>query len=261
VPDPTDARPAPRPELDPSLAGRLDNAVWHALAGPHAALAEGDERARRYRPEVTPFAALADGAGDPVSPGWEGLAALVGDGAIAVLLQVTEPRQPPGWDEVMRMPCFQMVGPPTSATGQPGGGAGAERLGEPLGEPLGEADVPEMLALVSQTRPGPFLARTIETGRYLGIRRGGRLVAMAGERIRLAGATEISAVCTDPAWRGHGLAEVLVRELVARAHARGDVPFLHVLVENHAAIRLYERLGFSVRAGAVAVGLRPPPRA
>jgi hypothetical protein len=38
---------------------------------------------------------------------------------------------------------------------------------------LGAADVPEMLELVAQTEPGPFLNRTVELGDYLGIRRDG----------------------------------------------------------------------------------------
>jgi predicted GNAT family acetyltransferase len=113
--------------------------------------------------------------------------------------------------------------------------------------PLGGADVAEMMELVARTDPGPFLARTIELGDYIGIRRDGALVAMAGERFRLAEWAEISAVCTSPDHRGEGLASGLVRALIARIRLRSQLPILHVLGTNTGAIRLYEGLGFRVR--------------
>jgi ribosomal protein S18 acetylase RimI-like enzyme len=112
---------------------------------------------------------------------------------------------------------------------------------------LGPGDVPAILRLVERTKPGPFLPRTIELGRYLGIRRGGELVAMAGERLRPPGWTEISAVCTDPAWRGHGFASRLTGAVAAGIVARGDAPFLHAIATNVTAIRLYKELGFTHR--------------
>jgi predicted GNAT family acetyltransferase len=107
-----------------------------------------------------------------------------------------------------------------------------------------------MLDLVAQTEPGPFLPRTIELGDYLGIRRGGALVAMAGERFRLDGWTEISAVCTEPAHRGQGLASRLVGALIAAIQLRSERVFLHVLATNTGAIRLYQELGFRIRQTA-----------
>ena len=113
--------------------------------------------------------------------------------------------------------------------------------------PLGAADVPEMLELVAQTEPGPFLKRTIELGDYLGVRRDGALVAMAGERFQLDGWTEISAVCTKPDHRGQGLATWLMGALIAGIQRRSERAFLHVLSTNTGAIRLYEDLGFTLR--------------
>jgi predicted GNAT family acetyltransferase len=112
---------------------------------------------------------------------------------------------------------------------------------------LGAADVPEMLDLVARTRPGPFLPRTVELGTYLGIRRQGALVAMAGERLHPPGWTEISAVCTDPDHRGQGLAARLVLAVAAGIKDRGETPFLHTSAGNANAIRLYESLGFRLR--------------
>ena len=114
-----------------------------------------------------------------------------------------------------------------------------------------------MLELTAATQPGPFAARTYEMGRYLGVRVDGRLVAMAGERLRLAGATEISAVCTDPAFTGRGYARALMLPLMAKAVAEGQLPILHVKTENGAK-HLYEKLGFRVRRAIRLTSIRRP---
>ena len=113
--------------------------------------------------------------------------------------------------------------------------------------PLGPDDRAEMLDLAERTRPGPFLPRTGELGVFLGIRRGGALVAMAGERLHPPGWTEIIGVCTDDGWRGHGFATRLMRMLAGGIRARGETPFLHALASNTDAVRLYETMGFRLR--------------
>jgi predicted GNAT family acetyltransferase len=118
-----------------------------------------------------------------------------------------------------------------------------------------------MLDLVARTEPGPFRKRTIELGTYLGIRRDGRLIAMAGERLHPPGWTEISAVCTDPGYRGHGLATRLVRAVAAGIRARGETPFLHAAADNTYAIRMYERLGFTLRRTTTFRAVRIPAAA
>ncbi|WP_278256083.1 GNAT family N-acetyltransferase [Nocardioides convexus] len=123
---------------------------------------------------------------------------------------------------------------------------------------LGPADSAAMRALVERTKPGPFWERTHEMGRYVGVRDGDRLVAMAGERLRPPGATEISAVCTAPEARGRGLAAALVTDAAHAIAARGEQPFLHVAASNTGAIALYERLGFRVRQAVVFRGYRVP---
>ncbi|WP_433293637.1 GNAT family N-acetyltransferase [Actinoplanes sp. CA-030573] len=208
----------------------LDNPIWTSLTGAHAHLAVIHGLAGRYPDDVAQFYALADPA-DPRA--WADLAELTGPGAEVAL--PGEASAPDGWARVDEIAGVQLIDVALRARPD------AEALR------LTAADVPEMLDLVERTRPGPFRPRTIELGTYLGIWRGGRLVAMAGERMHPPGWTEISAVCTDPAFRGQGLATRLIRAVAAGIRARGENPFLHTAAANTPAIRLYESLGFRLR--------------
>ena len=114
--------------------------------------------------------------------------------------------------------------------------------------PLGDEDAAEMLALATLTVPGPFVERTHRIGAFFGVKQEGRLVAMAGERMRVDGFTEVSAVCSHPDHRGRGYAGALMREVAHRILARGEAAFLHVNAQNEGAIALYESLGFRIRA-------------
>ncbi len=210
--------------------GGLDNPAWSALTGPHAHIADREGQAARYPVGVSVFAALA---GDPDETAWSDAARL--PGSDAMVLVAPQLPVPPNWEIRLRVPSLQMIADDVDA--QPDREAIA----------LGPADVAEMLGLVERTRPGPFLARAIELGDYLGIRRDGALVAMAGERLRLDGWTEVSAVCTDDTVRGTGLASRLVRAVVAGIRERGDEALLHVASTNTGAIRLYRTLGFVER--------------
>ncbi|WP_433824827.1 GNAT family N-acetyltransferase [Actinoplanes sp. CA-015351] len=204
----------------------LNNPVWAALSGPQACFAEAAGDAARYSPEIAPFGALRDPA-DPA--GWRDLS------TIADTVVLTGPSINPlaGWETTEVLAGVQMVG--QSMTG----------VDDPDAVVLTESDVPEMLDLVARAQPGPFRKRTIDLGRYLGIRGpDGRLIAMAGERFRLPGWTEVSAVCTDPEFRGQGLGARLTLAVAAGILARGELPFLHTVHDNENAIRLYGRLGF-----------------
>lgn len=212
------------------MAHPLDNPLWTALTGPQAHLAVRHGRAARFAADVSPFAAVADGS----RAAWSDLAVLVAAGS-SVGMAAAPDEPPPGWELVAAIPGVQMEG------------SGLATGADPEAVRLGLADVPEMLDLVARTEPGPFLPGTITLGTYFGIRRGRALVAMAGERMRPPGWGEISAVCTDPAHRGQGLAARLVRAVGAVVRERGDVPFLHTTAANLAAIRLYEHLGFTLR--------------
>jgi len=113
--------------------------------------------------------------------------------------------------------------------------------------PLTEDDAPQMLALATLTRPGPFFTRTHQLGDFVGVKRDGELLAMAGERMKPTGFTEVSGVCTQPQHRGQGYAGALMRVVAGRILARGETPFLHTYADNTGAIALYEALGFAFR--------------
>jgi len=210
----------------------LDNPVWSALSTTHASFAEGDTLAKRYPVDVAPFAATRDQS--PES--YRSLARLLGPEETAAIPLATMPILPAGWSVVRRIDSAQMVW--TSKTSPPV---------EHSFEELNISKVDEMLALVELTKPGPFGKRTPELGSYLGIHEDGKLVAMAGERLKPYGYTEISAVCTHPDYRGRGYASSLVSILVRRIAKRNEIPFLHVRRENVDAIRVYEKLGFETR--------------
>ncbi|WP_061297761.1 GNAT family N-acetyltransferase [Herbidospora cretacea] len=209
----------------------LDNPAWASLTGPHAHFAEVRGGVRRYPVDVSVFVALA---GDPAPEDWPDLAAFAKpDGTVAVT--GTDPVPPAGWELVQTVPGVQLDG------------SAVYGAADPEAVRLGPADVPDMLDLVARTEPGPFLPRTVEMGTYLGFRHEGKLVAMAGERLHPPGWTEISAVCTDPSYRGQGLATRLVLAVAAGIRARGETPFMHAAASNVNAIRLYESLGFTLR--------------
>jgi GNAT superfamily N-acetyltransferase len=221
----------------------LDRIVWASLTGAHARFAEVHGRAARYLSEVSPFHSVAD-ITDPAA--WADLAGLAGPDT-DVFVAAPGVTCPPGWEQQMRLSGVQMIDEGVPAI--------------PDGEAivLGPADIAEMLDLVERTKPGPFRPRTIEMGTYLGIRREGALVAMAGERLHPPGYTEISAVCTDPAYRGQGLAARLMGAVAAGIRDRGETPILHAAATNTGAIRLYEKLGFVRRTEMIFAIFRTPP--
>jgi len=208
----------------------LDRPVWASLGQqPHWGM--GDERARRFKADINRFAATPDESAQSLAA----LAQLVQPGDDAVyLLQVPRIVVPVGLDAIKEAPGVQMVATRRLA------------VDDEL-QSLGGEDAADMLALATLTEPGPFLARTHTMGRFVGVRVNGRLVAMAGERMRFPGHVEVSGVCTHPDFRGRGLARQLSAAVTAEIQRRGEQPFLHAWATNTAAIALYESLGFEVR--------------
>jgi hypothetical protein len=219
----------------------LDRPVWSALSTRQAALALGDGRALRLAPDFGLFAAAADGS----EAAQAALAALVAaHGPVATVETEAQPL-PPGLIAAPQPAVLQMI---------------AERLSPAPPDfevvELTDADGPQMLALATLTAPGPFFVRTHQLGDFVGVKQGGELIAMAGERMKPSGFTEVSGVCTHPEHRGKGYAAGLMGVVAGRILARGETPFLHVYASNTGAVGLYETLGYAVRAEMLMTVLR-----
>jgi ribosomal protein S18 acetylase RimI-like enzyme len=216
----------------------LDNPIWSALTTRQAHFAETFNQARRFPLDVTSLG----GFDEPSRERYASLAALQSAGGPTGLFLADRTSLPSGWTIVDEAPLLQMAREVPQA---------ALPVTVPVGAPgwieLTEQDVPDMVELAGITKPGPFGKRTRELGAYIGIRREGKLVAMAGERLRVPGYSEISAVCTHPEYVGQGFAARLMNALVGMIVSRREVPFLHVRATNQRAIELYRRLGFADR--------------
>jgi predicted GNAT family acetyltransferase len=224
------------------MADVLANPAWSSLTGRQAHLALSKGRAVRYAPEYNVFAAIPDASPESLADLGElvrahGFVGVLGEGglppvpgAVAVSqaggLQWLAPDAPPP------APDFEVVD-------------------------LTDDDGPQMLALATLTEPGPFFARTHQLGAFNSVMEDGRLAAMAGERMRPDGFTEISGVCTHPDFRGRGYGAALTLEVAARIRARGDIPFLHTYAANAPAIALYKSLGFTLARELVMTVLAP----
>jgi ribosomal protein S18 acetylase RimI-like enzyme len=221
----------------------LDNPVWHALTGPHRSHAIGCGAARHYPRDIAPFSAIAE----PSAAAYSDLVVDLPANTEARLFRPGPEPLPEGWEELDCFPMQQMVAARLPDAVSPSASVSL----------LSAADTPAMLALVAEAKPGPFGPRTPLLGRYVGVRQGDRLVAMAGERMRLPGYVELSAICVHYEARGQGHAASLTQALMRLAFEGDEVPFLHVRPDNVAAIALYKRLGFVSRRELVVLWRRP----
>lgn len=211
----------------------LDNPAWASLTGAHSDIAIGGDLARHYEPDVSVFAGLRD-VQDPAA--WAELAAIAEPGQSFGVISVHEYTPPAGWERPFGGVGLQMIGP--DVFGGP----------DPETTPLTAEHVDAMLELIELTRPGPFNPRTIELGGYVGIWRDDRLAAMGGFRLHPGDWIEISAVCTHPDFQRQGLGTRVVKAIAHAVRAQDAVPMLHMAKTNENARRVYEMLGFTVRA-------------
>lgn len=213
------------------MAHVLDNAVWNALSTRHSEIAIGGDLARKYKPEFTILAGVACESPEA----FREMKQITAAGEVVGLRSMNDLSNVDGWTCRVQFPILQMVCDELIPC----------RIVE--FETLTREDVPAMRELAKLTQPGPFSTRTNEFGTFLGIKDGGKLVAMAGERMKVYGFDEISAVCTHPEYQGRGYARALVFEVARLIQERGNVPFLHVKKENIAGIKTYESIGFITR--------------
>lgn len=221
----------------------LDNPIWTALETRHAHLAQGDARARRYPPEVSPFAAVPDTSPESLAA----LADLARPGETLLTIRAEPIPAPPGMVLATAAEAVQMLADPP-----------LPEVDDPRIRPLETLDAADMLALATLSEPGPFSLRTLELGRFWGIRIDGRLAAMAGERLKLPGHAELSGVCVHPDFRRRGLGALMSRFVAGRIAAAGETAFLHAYAANAAAIGLYAALGFRLRRTMRVAALRRP---
>ncbi len=214
----------------------LDHPVWFALVSRQQHLSIGAGLARRFPTEISPFAASIDETPSAVAA----LRDLIPEDGNICIMQRFPPKPVEGVKVTFSAAGVQMV-----AHDLKGGGI------EDGMEELDEAAAGEMFELASLTRPGPFARQTNRMGRFIGIRKQGRLVAMAGERLQVDGHCEISAVCTHPDYRGRGFGGALLTAVGARLRSEGIVPYLHAYADNDVAIALYRKMGFERRCGVV----------
>ena len=210
----------------------LDRPIWNALTTSHKHLAEGGPRALRYPVDMTPFADMVDMS----AASFAALGDLMAPSQVVALFTPEPVDVPSGFKVVMAESSDQMIGSPADSP-----------LRDTEIVKLGAADVAAMTALVALTKPGPFAARTHELGTFVGIRAGGELVAMTGERMKPGKFVEMTAVCVHPDYRGRGYAQALLAAVARRIEARGEIPFLHVFSNNASAIALYQRQGMRLR--------------
>jgi ribosomal protein S18 acetylase RimI-like enzyme len=214
----------------------LDNPILNSLLAEHLSFALAEGPARRYLLSIGPLS----GTPDQSLASYDALLPLAGPGGILALFFPGPPVLPAGWNLFRGGLLAQMIcrAPRLVRANTLAAGVNLRKLGA--------ADVHAMVELATLTEPGPFRERTIELGNFYGIFEGDRLLAMAGQRMRVPGFVEVSAVSTHPEARGRGYAGIVMSEVMRDITAENRTPFLHAFTDNP-ALRLYERLGFTLR--------------
>ena len=211
----------------------LDNPIWEALCSRQSHFNRGSETLKYFPAEVAPFISMKKWDEKDI----QDLIKNIPENRAFYVLTANEIKLPPSFKIIFTLPLYQMYCPAL----------------KPFSNPdieirnLGDEDIPQMLTLTEQTKPGPFYERTIDFGNYIGIFSGDELVAMAGERLKVNGYTEVSAICTNPDHLGKGYASHLLSKASERIVAEGNVPFLHVRTDNLRAIEVYKKSGFEIR--------------
>ena len=216
----------------------LDNPIYYALTSGHSHLAKGINEVKYHAEDITAFAGLKDNSQENLNTLYQ----ISPAESLFVFFAKIPVEIPAQWKLLTQIDMFQFIfrgkDIPTNGTNDI--------------TDLDLAHVAEMTDLVELTKPGPFLAKTIELSNYTGIFTEGKLAAMAGHRFFPNPYREVSAVCTHPDHLGKGYAFKILQEQIKRILLRSEIPFLHVRNDNEGAIKLYQKLGFEIRTDMIA---------
>lgn len=209
---------------------KLDNPAWFSLTETHSLFVIADNNIKFYHPDYCPFGGFTH---TDTEKGIEAYASLTSDFYIVGERPVIND----SIKLVKELVCDQMV------------------LDHKIDIELDEQIVPlcdeiqciDLAELVNLVQPGYFKAKTTKLGDYFGIYKDGKLVAVTGERMKMEGYTEVSAVVTHPEYIGKGYAKQLITHICNKIQQEGKTPYLHVAETNLNAIKLYEKLGFKHR--------------
>lgn len=191
----------------------------------------GDSAVKRYKPHIVAFAAFQQGKEISSAP-------------LDQLVSINEsffiigdmPSLDTNFIIESILPCEQMV-----CTSE------IKIEGTAIIEKLTDTDDDEITTLINLVQPGYYEPGTRLMGDYFGIRQNNQLVSITGERMRMNGLTEISAVVTHPDFTGRKFAQQLVAHVANKNLAAGIIPFLHVAATNERAINIYALIGFTKR--------------
>lgn len=119
--------------------------------------------------------------------------------------------------------------------------------------PLQLADIDAMLPIEQHSFPTPVKASTYvyeltenRLAHYQALTAGDRLIGYAGYWL-IADEAHVSIIAVDPGWRGRGLGELLLLNVIAQARAAGAaLVTLEVRENNITAQQLYAKCRFEV---------------
>lgn len=208
----------------------LDNPVWFSLTETHHKHCIDYGNVKFYHSDYAPFGAFINN--QDTTDAIEKHAKLIKD----FFIVGNKPKMPAAFNPPIRYVGLQMML--------------YNKIDYPITEhivELNETHYQDLLNLVKLAYPEYFKAKTNTLGRYFGIYKNEKLVAITGERMQTNHFTEISAVITHPDHVGNGYAKQLITHTSNKIFEQNKVPFLHVDVTNLGPINLYKKLEFVTR--------------
>jgi GNAT superfamily N-acetyltransferase len=209
---------------------KLDNPAWHSLNETHRSFAIGDDEIKFYQPGICSFGGINSKQPDLISFSnkYKELSSffIIGEKPTTSSNLIIE----------KELVCLQMICSDQIVI---------DRSEEIIN--LNKTYEKELYELVNLVQPGYFEKDTSLMGDYYGIFKNDKLIVVTGERMKMFGFTEISAVVTYPGFTGKGYAKQLIAYTANKNFEQNIVPYLHVAETNSNAIMLYEKLGFVTR--------------